>query len=279
LNGVSATFASSVQINQSASEIQQIINSNATSKPSITQYRVNNSSGWETGMASLSDSYSYIFSYGAFGTGSAKFTLTNAGAATFASSVTSTRLFAAGAGLRVNAFGTLSQTISGEMTILGHNVIADQSASNTVTVINGGWYSSMIKLYYNEGITFHTSPTVYSANATYPMGDTERIRINSNGNVGIGTNSPQYTTQITNTSANAVTNILALHNASNAAGTGTGARLLFKLANFETSAETRKFASIEAVSVSSYNEDIDLVFKTKSSIDSYLFAGETFSEN
>jgi len=75
----SATFASSVQINQSASEIQQIINSNATSKPSITQYRVSNSSGWETGMASLNDSYSYIFSYGTFGTTNAKLTLTSTG--------------------------------------------------------------------------------------------------------------------------------------------------------------------------------------------------------
>jgi hypothetical protein len=85
------------------------------------------------------------------------------------------------------------------------------------------------------------------------------------GNLGIGATDPQYKTQITNTSANAVTNILALHNGSNASGTGTGARLLFKLANFETSAEIRKYASIEAVSTADYNEAIDLVFKTKSS--------------
>jgi len=83
------------------------------------------------------------------------------------------------------------------------------------------------------------------------------------GNVGISTSSPQYTTQITSTSANAVTNILALHNGSNAAGTGTGARLLFKLANFENAIESRKYASIEGISTSSYNESIDLVFKTQ----------------
>jgi hypothetical protein len=94
---------------------------------------------------------------------------------------------------------------------------------------------------------------------------TEKMRITGGGNVGIGTNSPQYTTQITSTSANAVTNTLALHNGSNASGTGTGARLLFKLANFESSAETRKYASIEGVSISSFNEDIDLVFRTKTS--------------
>jgi hypothetical protein len=84
-----ATFASSVQINQSASEIQQVVNSNSNSNPSITQYKVNNSSGWEVGMANLATSYSYIFSYGSFGTDNAKFTLTSAGAGTFASGIVS----------------------------------------------------------------------------------------------------------------------------------------------------------------------------------------------
>jgi hypothetical protein len=93
---------------------------------------------------------------------------------------------------------------------------------------------------------------------------TEKLRILNNGNVGIGTNSPQYKTQITSTSANSVTNVLALHNGINPAGAGTGARLLFKLSNFESSAETRKYASIEGLSTSDYNEDIALVFKTKS---------------
>jgi hypothetical protein len=93
---------------------------------------------------------------------------------------------------------------------------------------------------------------------------TEKVRILNNGNFGIGTSSAQYKTQITNTCANNVTDILALHNGSNAAGTGTGARLLFKLANFESSAETRKYASIEGLSTSDYSEDIALVFKTKS---------------
>jgi hypothetical protein len=105
------------------------------------------------------------------------------GAATFSSSVTASRLFTGGAGLRMTAFGTLSQTVSGEMTILGHNVVADQSAANTVTVLNNGWYSSMIKIYYNEGITFHTSEIVFSANAIYPMGSTERLRITNSGSL------------------------------------------------------------------------------------------------
>jgi hypothetical protein len=84
-----STFLNTLQINQSGSEIQQVINSNSNSNPSVTQYKVNNSSGWEVGMANLANSYSYIFSYGSFGTGNAKFTLTSAGAGTFASSIVS----------------------------------------------------------------------------------------------------------------------------------------------------------------------------------------------
>jgi hypothetical protein len=86
-------FGGGIQINQLASEIQQIINSNSTSKPSITQYQVNGSSGWEHGMAGVGNSYSYFFSYGSFGLANSKFTLSTSGAATFSSSVTSTGFF------------------------------------------------------------------------------------------------------------------------------------------------------------------------------------------
>jgi hypothetical protein len=82
------TFNGGIQINQSASEIQQIINSNATTKPSITQYRVNNSAGWEHGMGNASQSYSYIFSYGTFDPSNSKMTLTNGGNLTIAGTFT-----------------------------------------------------------------------------------------------------------------------------------------------------------------------------------------------
>ena len=45
----------------------------------------------------------------------------------------------------------------------------------------------MIKMYYSEGITFHTSTTSYSAGDVYPMAGTERMRITFGGNVLIGT--------------------------------------------------------------------------------------------
>jgi len=108
------------------------------------------------------------------------------GTATFASSVTATRLYTGNSGISMSGYGSLSQTVSGQMTVLGHNLISDSSASNTITVVNGGWYSSMIRLYYNEGINFHTSTNVYSANAVYPQDTTLRMRITTGGNVLIG---------------------------------------------------------------------------------------------
>jgi hypothetical protein len=95
-----------------------------------------------------------------------------------------------GLGLNVAGYAYLSQTISGAMTFLGHNVRASDSVANTAIVQNAGWISSLIKMYYNEGITFHTDSTVYAAGATYPLATTERMRIQVNGNVGIGTTSP-----------------------------------------------------------------------------------------
>jgi hypothetical protein len=90
-------------------------------------------------------------------------------------------------GLNVAGYNYYSQTISGAMGILGHNVRASGSVANQVNVVNGGWISSMIKQYYNEGITFHTDTTMYAGGAIYPMAATERMRITSGGNVLIGT--------------------------------------------------------------------------------------------
>jgi hypothetical protein len=100
--------------------------------------------------------------------------------------IRSTNIDLATQGVNVSSYGFLSQTLSGQMTFLGHNVRASNTVNNTALVVNGGWISSLIKQYYSEGITFHTSTTEYAAGATYPLADTERMRITSAGNVAIG---------------------------------------------------------------------------------------------
>jgi len=99
-------------------------------------------------------------------------------------------IFSGNQGLNVGGYNFYSQTISGAMGILGHNLRASASVANQVNVVNSGWYSSMIKMYYSEGITFHTSTTSYSAGDVYPMAGTERMRIAFNGRIGMGTNDP-----------------------------------------------------------------------------------------
>jgi hypothetical protein len=99
-------------------------------------------------------------------------------------------IFSGFQGLNVGGYNFYSQTLSGAMGILGHNLRASGSVANQVNVVNSGWYSSMIKMYYSEGITFHTSTTVYSAGDVYPMAGTERMRIAFNGRIGMGTNDP-----------------------------------------------------------------------------------------
>ena len=102
------------------------------------------------------------------------------------------RLLTGTPGINLSGYGALSQTLSGQMTILGHNLVASNSVANQVDVMNSGWYSSMIKMYYSDGITFHTSPTVYSAGSAYPYNSNERMRIDLLGNVGINNSSPSY---------------------------------------------------------------------------------------
>ena len=171
------------------------------------------------------------------------------------------------------AGGTLTGALAGTSATFSSSVTAGGAISSDQTdggVIFTKTAGASVGLFTNtfqiqgSGTKTDLNAYVYGAN---PFGiwtnGSQKLIVTSGGNVGIGTSAPQYKTQITDTSANTVTNVLALHNGSNAAGTGTGARLLFKLANFESAAETRKFASIEGLSTSDYNEDIALVFKTK----------------
>jgi len=93
----------------------------------------------------------------------------------------------------------------------------------------------------------------------------ERVTISRGGTLSVGTTlNSGYKGIFTTSSGGSVTDVLAVHNGSNYNGLNTGARLLFKLSNFEDAIEQNKFASIEGVGLSAYNEDTALVFRTQS---------------
>ena len=74
-----ASPAARLEVKQGGSEIPMIIDSSSDSFGAYTQYQVNNSSGWEHGMANAADGYKYLFSYGSFGTANAKVAITSGG--------------------------------------------------------------------------------------------------------------------------------------------------------------------------------------------------------
>jgi hypothetical protein len=97
-----------------------------------------------------------------------------------------------------NNYAHMGSTVSGGMAIFGHNIKSD-SANNTIKSANTGYHSSMIKMYYNEGITFHsTSGTNTAGDTFYNISGTtnEHMRITNDGKVGIGTTSPNYKLEV-----------------------------------------------------------------------------------
>ena len=91
--------------------------------------------------------------------------------------------------IRINGYGTLGQTTSGQMTVLGHNVETHASTANTLTTINGSWNGHAIRMYYDEGISFHTTDSTVNAGTTIFGSGTnpyERMRLLPNGTLVLG---------------------------------------------------------------------------------------------
>jgi len=102
-------------------------------------------------------------------------------------------------GVVVGGYTSMGRTKSGAMSIFGHNVHVNSAVNNQVLSTNSGYYGQMIKMYYNEGITFHVvNATVTAGNAFYTGGGTtnEVMRITNAGLVGIGTATPNNTLDV-----------------------------------------------------------------------------------
>ncbi|HTF21021.1 MAG TPA: hypothetical protein VK658_23260 [Chryseolinea sp.] len=93
--------------------------------------------------------------------------------------------------IRVGMWATLGSTEGGLATIVGNNVKASTTSYNVMEYMTSTPDGAKaIKMQYDEGISFHTYQG--SVTAGQPFSGSERMRITNNGNVGIGTSSPNH---------------------------------------------------------------------------------------
>ncbi len=95
------------------------------------------------------------------------------------------------------AYATLSETNGGAATLLGNAVYAG-TASNTYRKIYND-AGNFIRMTYNKGICFHTNVTGNAGDSEYPIAQHEQMRIELDGNVGIGTTNPTAKLQVQGT--------------------------------------------------------------------------------
>ena len=88
------------------------------------------------------------------------------------------------------AYSSFGETASGQSTIIGNNIRAEVGANNQVVRHNSGSDAgNFLKLTYNQGFTIHTGITsTLGTGVDHTIN--ERLRVDTSGNVGIGTDSP-----------------------------------------------------------------------------------------
>tara|TARA_Y100001937_G_scaffold18774_1_gene25926 strand:+ start:2520 stop:4709 length:2190 start_codon:yes stop_codon:yes gene_type:complete len=120
--------------------------------------------------------------------------ISEGGKAIFNDAVTATELLPGYKGVSINNnYAFAGSTVSGAMAIFGHNITHD-TAHNVIKSANTGYHSSMIKMYYNQGITFHAINSTATAGDTfYDISGTtnELMRLSNDGKLGIDTTDPK----------------------------------------------------------------------------------------
>ena len=88
-----------------------------------------------------------------------------------------------------DGFNHMSETASGVMGIWGHNAVRHPTTNNAVRNTRTSWYSHFMRIYYDHGISFHTSAstlsvddsTVWDNASPSTATSKERVRITTTG--------------------------------------------------------------------------------------------------
>ncbi len=120
--------------------------------------------------------------------------MSEAGAATFNKGVTFGDDLTMPSGSNVTwgtSYPALGNILNSQATILGNNIKAGATNNTIVRHANGTDAANFIALTYNKGVTFHTGITT-TQNSDVAETTNERVRIDTTGKVGIGTNAPTH---------------------------------------------------------------------------------------
>ena len=158
--------------------------------------------------------------------------------------------------MRIDSSGNVG--IGGEATSFGAGVTTLQLTGNAsgeptragaLRLRSQDKTSSVCDIYSENGfMSFYTGTSATT---------TERMRIDSSGNVGIGETNPNFKLDVTGSSASSITDVAAFTNPINAAGTGHGARLLL-----HSTQDPSRGVAIASSSASNYAADNDMLFYT-----------------
>jgi hypothetical protein len=113
---------------------------------------------------------------------------------------------------------------------------------------------------FNDAATANIPLELNGSVTLLKTGETERMRVDSSGNVGIGESAPQYKLDINGANTAGNVDVAAFTNPVNAAGTGHGARILI-----HSTQNPSRGVGIASVSTSNYAADNAMAFYTSAS--------------
>ncbi|OJJ20905.1 hypothetical protein BKI52_10010 [marine bacterium AO1-C] len=98
--------------------------------------------------------------------------------------------------IRLGKYVSVGESGGGLSTIVGNNIKASETEDNKSVYMNNTDPGQMIRLNYVYGLSFHTSTQAGTAGADYDELASERMRITTDGKVGVGLPNPYSTLHV-----------------------------------------------------------------------------------